>query len=80
MWRTGDEKRKAQMNVDMHGHTHERFLFKKMHFTLAAVESHVMRTRMSEKKGIWTDLIDVYTELFLLNVYLHAMHEREEET
>lgn len=32
------------------------------------------------KKGIWTDLIDVYTELFLLNVYLHAMHEREEET
>lgn len=38
MWRTGDEKKKeAQMNVDMHGHTHERFLFKKMHFTPAAV-------------------------------------------
>ncbi len=34
---------------------------------------------MSEK-GTWTVLINDFTDIFfLLNVYLHAMHEREEE-
>lgn len=69
---------------NMHGHTHtEWFLFKKMHFYHGCCRITHDRERGHQKKEygtIWSMFLLIFFFLFLLNVYLHAMHEREEET